>query len=40
MLFALDAALEVVPPDEAVYLQVEAAAALLVEKFLPDLPDL
>ncbi len=40
VLFALDSALDAVPPDEAVFLQVEAAVSLLIAKFLPDLPNL
>ena len=40
ILFALDAASEIAPPDAAVRLQIEEAARILVEKFLPDLPDL
>jgi len=40
VLFALDAAMEIVVRESHVYRQVEEAARIIVEKFLPDLPDL
>ena len=40
MLFALDAALERAEPGSDHYRRLEIAAVILVEKFLPDLPDL
>jgi hypothetical protein len=39
VLFALDAAIEVAG-DAALRSRLEAAARIIVEKFLPDLPDL
>jgi hypothetical protein len=40
VLFALDAAMEVLGPGSDVYSRLEAAARIIVEKFLPDLPEL
>jgi hypothetical protein len=40
VLFALDAAIEVVAEDSVLSLELADAARLIVEKFLPDLPDL
>jgi len=40
VLFALDAGMELVPRDSDVYRNLEEAARIIVEKFLPDLPDL
>lgn len=40
VLFALDAAMEALGVGTDVYGQVERAAQLIIEKFLPDLPDL
>lgn len=39
-LFALDAAMERFETTSRVYGQLERAARFIVEKFLPDLPDL
>jgi hypothetical protein len=40
VLFALDAAIEESAASSALRLRLEAAARIIVEKFLPDLPDL
>jgi len=40
VLFALDAAIEVVAADTPLSLELADAARLIVEKFLPDLPNL
>ena len=41
MLFALDAAMESTPnADSSLYARLEAAARIIIEKFLPDLPEL
>ena len=40
VLFALDAAMEHAERGSAHYARLEAAARIIVEKFLPDLPDL
>jgi hypothetical protein len=40
ILFALDEAIEQAGPDAALRLRLEAAARIIVERFLPDLPDL
>ena len=39
VLFALDAAIEVAPPG-ALRSRLEAAARIVIDKLLPDLPDL
>jgi hypothetical protein len=39
VLFALDAAMEAVGAVSPLYGRLEAAAAIIVAKFLPDLPD-
>jgi hypothetical protein len=40
VLFALDAAMETAARGSDLYRRLEAAARVIVEKFLPDLPDL
>jgi len=40
VLVALDAAMETVDRGSDLYHRLEAAARILVEKFLPDLPEL
>lgn len=40
VLFALDDAIEAVPARSELASRLDEAARLLVEKFLPDLPDL
>ena len=40
MLFALDAAMETAGPGSELYIRLEGAARIIVEKFLPDLPQL
>ena len=40
LLFALDAAMEAVQAMPDLYVRLETAAGIIVEKFLPDLPDL
>jgi hypothetical protein len=40
VLFALDAAMEALAPESDAYRQLEEAARIIVEKFLPDLPEL
>lgn len=40
VLFALDEAIERADDDEPLRQRLEAAARILVERFLPDLPDL
>ena len=40
VLFALDAAMEGVQAMPELYARLESAAGIIVEKFLPDLPDL
>jgi hypothetical protein len=40
VLFALDAALERAERGSDLYRRLEAAAGIIVEKFLPDLPEL
>lgn len=40
VLFALDAAMEALPADLPIQAQLQAAARIIVEKFLPDLPNL
>ncbi len=40
VLFALDAAMDDAEHDASLYVRLEAAARIIVEKFLPDLPDL
>ena len=40
ILFALDEAIELADVDEPLRLRLEAAARIIVERFLPDLPDL
>ncbi len=40
VLFALDAALENAAPGSDLYRRLEVAARIIVEKFLPDLPEL
>jgi hypothetical protein len=40
VLFALDAGMEAVDGGSDVYRQLEDAARIIIEKFLPDLPDL
>lgn len=40
VLFALDAAMEAVEEGSALYARLEAAGRIIVEKFLPDLPEL
>lgn len=40
VLFALDAAMEAVAPGSDLYERLELAARIIVEKFLPDLPQL
>ena len=40
VLFALDAAMESTARETALYAQLEGAARIIVEKFLPDLPEL
>jgi len=40
VLFALDAAMEAVQAMPELYARLESAAGIIVEKFLPDLPDL
>jgi hypothetical protein len=40
VLFALDAAMEGAERNSSLYVRLEAAARIIVEKFLPDLPDL
>lgn len=40
VLFAIDAAIERTPSDSGLARQLERAAGIIVEKFLPDLPEL
>jgi hypothetical protein len=40
VLFALDATIETLEPSSELRRRLEAAARVIVEKFLPDLPDL
>lgn len=40
VLFALDAAMENLPTSSPLQGQLQEAARIIVEKFLPDLPDL
>lgn len=40
ILFALDEAIDLADVDEPLRLRLEAAARIIVERFLPDLPDL
>lgn len=40
VLFALDVAIEAVDPGSDIYRRLETAAGIIVEKFLPDLPEL
>jgi hypothetical protein len=40
VLFALDAAMEALPASGPVQSQLHEAARIIVEKFLPDLPNL
>jgi len=40
VLFAMDDALEAIPATSALHQTLQAAARLIVEKFLPDLPEL
>ena len=40
VLFVLDAAMETAGQASELYLRLEGAARIIVEKFLPDLPDL
>ena len=40
VLFALDAAMEGLPQASPICKRLERAAAIIVEKFFPDLPDL
>jgi hypothetical protein len=40
VLFALDAAMEQTEARSELYSRLEAAARIIVEKFLPDLPEL
>ena len=40
VLFALDAEMEAVDPGSETYRRLETPARVIVEKFLPDLPEL
>jgi hypothetical protein len=40
VIFALDAAMEKTDRASDLYRRLEAAARIIIEKFLPDLPDL